>query len=72
VCAASGTPKELLAKLNAEVAKAVASNEFRTTMEKTGVIAISTPVDEFGKIIVDTAADAGKTLKELGIEQLDQ
>jgi tripartite-type tricarboxylate transporter receptor subunit TctC len=72
VCAASGTPKELLAKLNAEVAKAVASPEFKTTMEKTGVIAISTPVDEFGKIIVETAADAGKTLKELGIEQLDQ
>ncbi len=41
-------------------------------MEKTGVIAVSTPVDEFGKIITDTAADAGKTLKELGIEQLDQ
>ncbi len=72
VCAASGTPKDVLDKLNAEVAKAVASNEFRSTMEKTGVIAVSTPVAEFGKIIVDTAADAGTTLKELGIEQLDQ
>jgi tripartite-type tricarboxylate transporter receptor subunit TctC len=72
VCAASGTPKELLAKLNAEVAKAVASNDFRSTMEKTGVIAVSSSMDEFGKIINETAADAGKTLKELGIEQLDQ
>jgi tripartite-type tricarboxylate transporter receptor subunit TctC len=50
----------------------VASNDFKSTMEKTGVIAVSTPVDEFGRIITETAADAGKTLKELGIEQLDQ
>jgi tripartite-type tricarboxylate transporter receptor subunit TctC len=72
VCAASGTPKDVIDRLNAEVAKAVASNEFKSTMEKTGVIAVSTPVAEFGKIITETAADAGKTLKELGIEQLDQ
>jgi tripartite-type tricarboxylate transporter receptor subunit TctC len=72
VCAASGTPKELIEKLSVEVAKVVASNDFKSTMEKTGVIAVSTPVDEFGRIITETAADAGKTLKELGIEQLDQ
>jgi tripartite-type tricarboxylate transporter receptor subunit TctC len=72
VCATSGTPKEVLTKLNGEVAKAVASNDFKSTMEKTGVIAISSSVDEFGRIIHETAADAGKTLKELGIEQLDQ
>lgn len=72
VCAASGTPKELLDRLNAEVTKVVASNDFRSTMEKTGVIAQSNSVGEFGKLIVETANDAGRTLKELGIEQLDQ
>jgi hypothetical protein len=54
------------------VAKAVASDGYKSTMEKTGVIAQSNSVDDFGKLIVETAADAGKTLKELGIEQLDQ
>jgi tripartite-type tricarboxylate transporter receptor subunit TctC len=72
VCAAAGTPKEVLAKLNAEVAKAVASEPFRSTMEKTGVIPEVSSVNAFGKLIADTAADAGKTLKDLGIEQLDQ
>jgi hypothetical protein len=41
-------------------------------MDKTGVIAISTTVDEFGKIITETASDAAKMLKDLGIEQIDQ
>lgn len=72
VCAASGTPKPILETLNKKIVEAVASGEFKGTMEKSGVIPISTSVDEFGKIIVETAAEAGKMLRELGIEQLDQ
>jgi tripartite-type tricarboxylate transporter receptor subunit TctC len=72
VCAASGTPKPILQTLNKKVAEAVASGEFKGTMEKSGVIPVSTSIDEFGKIIVQTAAEAGKMIKELGIEQLDQ
>jgi hypothetical protein len=41
-------------------------------MEKTGVIPEASGVDAFGKMITDTAADAGKTIRDLGIEQLDQ
>ena len=72
VCAASGTPRPILDALNKQVGAAVASDQFRTTMEKTGVIPETSSVDAFGKMIVDTAADAGKTIKDLGIEQLDQ
>lgn len=72
VCAASGTPRAILDTLNKNVREAVASKDFVSTMEKSGVIPTSSSVDEFGKMIVDTAADAGKQLKELGIEQLDQ
>lgn len=72
VCAAAGTPRPILDQLNKQVAAAVASEQFRTTMEKTGVIPETSSVDAFGKMIADTAADAGKTIKDLGIEQLDQ
>jgi len=72
VCAAAGTPRPILDQLNKHVAAAVASDQFRTTMEKTGVIPEASSVDAFGKMIVDTAAEAGTLLKQLGIEQLDQ
>jgi tripartite-type tricarboxylate transporter receptor subunit TctC len=72
VCAAAGTPRPILDQLNKQVAAAVASEQFRSTMEKTGVIPEASPVDAFGRMIVDTAAEAGKTIKDLGIEQLDQ
>ncbi|HWV53464.1 tripartite tricarboxylate transporter substrate binding protein [Pseudorhodoplanes sp.] len=72
VCAAAGTPRPVLDALNKHVGAAVASDQFRTTMEKTGVIPEASSVDAFGKLIVDTAADASRTIKGLGIEQLDQ
>jgi tripartite-type tricarboxylate transporter receptor subunit TctC len=71
VCAAAGTPRPVLEALNKQVAAAVASDAFKSTMAKTGVIPEASSGDAFGKMITDTAADAGKTLKELGIEQLD-
>jgi tripartite-type tricarboxylate transporter receptor subunit TctC len=72
VCAGSGTPRAVLEVLNKLVAAAVASDQFKSTMAKTGVIPESSSVDAFGRMIADTAAEAGKTLKDLGIEQLDQ
>jgi tripartite-type tricarboxylate transporter receptor subunit TctC len=71
VCAVSGTPKPVLAALNRHVAAAVASPEFRTVIEKTGVIAVSSSIEEFATIIAGTAREAGAMIKELGIEQLD-
>ena len=71
VCAASGTPKPVLATLNWHVAGAVASNEFKSVIEKTGVIPVSSSIDEFATIIADTAKEAGTMIRELGIEQLD-
>ena len=71
VCAAAGTPRPILDALNKQVGAAVASDQFRSTMEKTGVIPEASSVDAFGKMMADTAADAGKTIRDLGIEQLD-
>jgi tripartite-type tricarboxylate transporter receptor subunit TctC len=72
VCAASGTPRLILDKLNKHIADAVKSEDYVSTMGKTGAIPVSSSVDEFGKMITDTAADAAKMLKDLGIEQIDQ
>ncbi len=71
VCAASGTPRPVLETLNKHVAAAIASPEFKTVIEKTGVIPQSSSVDEFARIIADTAKEGAVMLKELGIEQLD-
>jgi tripartite-type tricarboxylate transporter receptor subunit TctC len=71
VCAASGTPRPVLETLNKHVAAAIASPEFKTVIEKTGVIPQSSSVDEFAAIIADTAKEGAVMLKELGIEQLD-
>jgi tripartite-type tricarboxylate transporter receptor subunit TctC len=71
VCAASGTPKPILEVLNKHVAAAVASGEFKSVIEKTGVIPVSSSVDEFAAIIAETAKEAAVMIKELGIEQLD-
>ena len=40
-------------------------------IEKTGVIPVSSSVDELGALINDTAKEFGVLIKELGIEQLD-
>jgi tripartite-type tricarboxylate transporter receptor subunit TctC len=57
--------------LNKHIATAVASPEVKTVIEKTGVIAVSSSVDEFAAIIADTAKEAGNMIRDLGIEQLD-
>ena len=67
----SGTPKPILETLNKHIAAAVASAEFKSVIEKTGVIPVSSSVDEFAAIIADTAKEAAVMIKELGIEQLD-
>ncbi len=71
VCAAAGTPKPVLETLNKHVAAAVASPEFKSVIEKTGVIPVSSTIDEFAAIIADTAKEAGTMIRDLGIEQLD-
>jgi tripartite-type tricarboxylate transporter receptor subunit TctC len=71
VCAAAGTPRPILETLNKHVAAAVASPDFTSVIEKTGVIPVSSSVDELAALINDTAREFGALVKELGIEQLD-
>ncbi len=71
VCAASGTPRPILEAINKQVAAAVNAPDFKTTIEKTGVIAGSSSLAEAGKIWKDTAADAEKLYKDIGFEKVD-
>ena len=71
VCAASGTPRPVLDVINKQVADAVNSADFKTPIEKTGVIAGSSSVDESMKVWKETAADAEKLYKEIGFEKVD-
>ena len=72
VCAASGTPWPVIEKINRHVQDAVASEDYKSTMSNTGAIPISTSIDEFGRMITETASEAAKMFKDLGIEQIDQ
>jgi len=71
VCAASGTPRPILEAVNKQVAAAVNSQDFKTPIENTGVIAGSSSVDEAAKIWKDTAAEATTLFKEIGFEKVD-
>ena len=46
-------------------------NIFLVRTGETGVIAVSSSIDEFAAIYAETARDAAVLIRELGIEQLD-
>jgi tripartite-type tricarboxylate transporter receptor subunit TctC len=71
LCAGSGIPKPVVELLNRHVGAAVASDDYRATMDKSGVIAISSTPDEFSRLLVETAKEADVMVRELGIEKLD-
>ena len=71
VCAASGTPAPVLEAINKQVVAAVNSPDFKTPIEKTGVIAGSSSIDESMKVWKETAAEAEKLYKEIGFEKVD-
>ena len=71
VCAASGTPRPVLDVINKQVADAVNSADFKTPIERTGVIAGSSSVDESMKVWKETADEAEKLFKEIGFEKVD-
>jgi tripartite-type tricarboxylate transporter receptor subunit TctC len=71
VCAASGTPAPVLEAVNKQVVAAVNSPDFKTPIEKSGVIAGASSVAEAAKIWKETAADAERLYKEIGFEKVD-
>jgi tripartite-type tricarboxylate transporter receptor subunit TctC len=68
ICGGSGLPREVVDLLNRHVRDAVTSPEYQALMKQTGVIGVATAPDEFGKVIVETAAEARSLALKLGIE----
>jgi tripartite-type tricarboxylate transporter receptor subunit TctC len=71
VCARSGMPQPVLELLNRHIVAAVRSAEYRSAMEKTGVIAVSSTPEELGREIATTVQETSRLFRELDIRKID-
>jgi tripartite-type tricarboxylate transporter receptor subunit TctC len=71
MCAASGTPKPVIDRLNAVVTAAVGSPDYKSLMEKGGTVAVASTPEQLGGIIAETVKDFGDLIKTLDIKQLE-
>ncbi len=68
VCAGAGTPQPVIELLNKRISAIVKSPEYRTLVQTSGSVAVSSTPEDFHKIIQDTASDAAPIIRELGLE----
>jgi tripartite-type tricarboxylate transporter receptor subunit TctC len=69
VCAPSGTPQPVVARLNREIGAIVATPEYRQLIENTGSIAISSTPEELRQMLTQTVDDVASTIREFGMQQ---
>ena len=62
-----GTPKEIVAKLNAEVRKAVGDPETRRKLEELGFAVRGSSSEELGALTREQLAKYARVIKEMGI-----
>jgi len=68
ICAAAGTPQPIIDRLNREIASIVAMPEYRTMIENSGEIAISSTPHELAQVIKQTLDDVVATIQEFGLQ----
>ncbi len=66
--APAGTPKEVIAKLNAEYAKAVSDNSVRQKLLDAGIEPVTSTPDELSAYIKSETAKWAKVIKDAGIK----
>jgi tripartite-type tricarboxylate transporter receptor subunit TctC len=66
ILAPANTPKDVVAKLNADINKALKDPELRKKMEAQGADILGGTSEQFGKLIHDDIARWGKIVKESG------
>jgi tripartite-type tricarboxylate transporter receptor subunit TctC len=71
MCAASGTPKPVIDRLNALVTAAVGSADYKSVMEKGGTIAVGSTPEQLGGIMTETVKEFAELIAGLGIKQLE-
>jgi len=69
ICAGAGTPRPVIDRLNREIAQIVAMPEYKTMIENSGEIAVSSTPEELGAVIKQTLDDVMATIREFGIRQ---
>ena len=71
MCAASGTPKPVVDKINSVVTAAVSSSDYKSVMEKGGAVAVASTPEQMSGIITETVKDFDYLINTLGIKQLE-
>jgi tripartite-type tricarboxylate transporter receptor subunit TctC len=67
ILAPAGTPKEIVARLNAEVLKALADPEVRAKLENLGFTVRGSSPEELGTLTREQLAKYARVMKEMGI-----
>jgi len=68
ILAPSGTPRDIINRLNAELGKAVQSPDMKPRFAQAGVDPLTSTPDEFARFIQSEATRFGKVIKEAGIK----
>lgn len=66
--APTGTPREIIARLNSELAKAVSAPDMKPKFASAGVEPLTSTPEEFGAFIRSEAARFARVIKEAGIK----
>jgi tripartite-type tricarboxylate transporter receptor subunit TctC len=67
ILAPAGTPKEIIARLNAEVLKAIGDPEIRSKLENLGFTVRGSSPEELGTLTREQLAKYARVMKEMGI-----
>jgi tripartite-type tricarboxylate transporter receptor subunit TctC len=69
ICAGAGTPQPILERLNREIVKIVATNDYRSMIEKAGSIAVASTPGELRQVIMQTLDEVAASVREFGLQQ---
>jgi tripartite-type tricarboxylate transporter receptor subunit TctC len=69
ICAGAGTPQPILDLIQRHVAAIVASEGYRTMIEKAGSVPVSSTPAELQQVITQTLDDTAATIREFGMQQ---
>jgi tripartite-type tricarboxylate transporter receptor subunit TctC len=69
ICAGTGTPQPILDLIQRHVAAIVASDGYRSMIEKAGSVPISSTPAELRQVITQTLDDTAATIREFGMQQ---
>jgi tripartite-type tricarboxylate transporter receptor subunit TctC len=71
ICAGTGTPPDVIALLNRDLATIVASPDYRAVTERAGSMPAASTPDELWQVIEQTRAEVASTIQEFGLQQDD-